>query len=381
MDFTFNERQTMIRDMVRDFAEKEIRPFVSEWDEKEEFPFELIRKLGDLGLMGILFPEKYGGAGMGYVEYVLVLEELAKVDPSISLTVAAHNSLCTNHIYQFASEELKKEVLPKLCSGEWLGAWGLTEPGSGSDAAGLKTSARRDGDEWIIDGTKNFCTHASIGQAAVVLAVTGDAMKKEISAFYIPMSHDGIRPGKKEKKIGCRASDTSELILQNCRIPDAWRLGEVHEGFKQAMIILDGGRISIAAMGLGLAGGALGVSLDYAKTRTAFGKTISEFQAIQWKLADVGTEVEAARLLTFKAAAEKDASHKTTLISSQAKLFAGELAVKAGLEAIQIFGGYGFSREYPAEKYLRDSKLCTIGEGTSEIQHLVIARELLKQYD
>lgn len=378
MDFRLSDEQIQIKQMVRDFAESEIKPHVMEWDEAQTFPKEAIKKLGELGMMGAIFPEEYGGAALSYIDYVNIIEELAVVDSSVGLTVAAHNSLGTGHIYLAGSDEQKKRYLPKLTTGEWIAAWGLTEPGSGSDASGMRTVAVRDGNDWVINGTKNFITNATYADISVVLVVTDrNDQKHGITAFAIEMDNKGIRPGKKENKLGMRASDTAELILEDCRVSDANVLGKVGYGFIDAMKILDGGRISIAALSLGIARGAYEAARDYAKQRTAFGKTISEFQAIQFMLADMATEIEAARLLTYQAAAMKDAGVRTTQYSAMAKLYASEVAVRATEKGVQIFGGYGFVKEFPAEKYYRDVKLCTIGEGTSEIQRMVIARNLL----
>ena len=380
MEFRLSDEQQQIRQMVREFAETEIRPHVMEWDEAQTFPMEATKKLGELGMLGVIFPEEYGGAGLSYVDYVHVIEELAVVDSSTALGVAAHNSLGTGHIYLAGNEEQKKKWLPKLTSGEWLAAWGLTEPGSGSDASGMRTVAVKDGDDWVINGTKNFITNATYADIAVVLVVTDRSDQKHgITAFAIEMDRDGIRPGKKENKLGMRASDTAELILEDCRVPDANVLGKVGYGFIDAMKVLDGGRISIAALALGIARGAYEAARDYSKQRTAFGKTISDFQAIQFMLADMATEIEAARLLTYKAAVMKDEGARTTQMSAMAKLYASEVAVRATEKGVQIFGGYGFIKDFPAEKFYRDVKLCTIGEGTSEIQRMVIARNLLAE--
>jgi alkylation response protein AidB-like acyl-CoA dehydrogenase len=380
MEFRLSDEQQQIRQMVREFAETEIRPHVMEWDEAQKFPMEATKKLGELGMLGVIFPEEYGGAGLSYVDYVHVIEELAVVDSSTALGVAAHNSLGTGHIYLAGNDEQKKKWLPKLTSGEWLAAWGLTEPGSGSDASGMRTIAVKDGDDWVINGTKNFITNATYADIAVVLVVTDRSDQKHgITAFAIEMDRDGIRPGKKENKLGMRASDTAELILEDCRVPDANVLGKVGYGFIDAMKVLDGGRISIAALALGIARGAYEAARDYSKQRTAFGKTISDFQAIQFMLADMATEIEAARLLTYKAAVMKDEGARTTQMSAMAKLYASEVAVRATEKGVQIFGGYGFIKDFPAEKFYRDVKLCTIGEGTSEIQRMVIARNLLAE--
>ena len=380
MNFDLTDDQISIRDMVRDLARREIAPHSLEWDEAQHFPRELFRQLGELGLLGVIIPDEYGGAGLGYVEYVLVLEELGAVDGGVGLSVAAHNSLCTNHLYQFGSEELKREFVPKLASGEWIGAWGLTEPQAGSDAGGTRTTAVRDGDDWVLNGSKNFITHASVGDCAVVMARTSrEGSHHGISAFFVPFDRDGVTPGKKENKLGMRCSDTSSLVLEDCRVPAGYLLGAEGDGFVQSMKILDGGRISIAALSLGIARGALDAALEYSTVREQFGRQLSSFQAIRHKLADMGTEVEAARLLTLKAAVKKDTGEQTTLESAMAKVYASEVAVKVAEEAIQIHGGYGYTKDYPVERLWRDAKLCTIGEGTSEIQRLVIARELLRR--
>jgi len=378
MDFGLSEEQKQIKQMVREFAESEIKPHVMEWDESQHFPLEVVKKLGELGMLGAIFPEQYGGAGLSYVDYVNIIEELAVVDSSIGLAVAAHNSLCTGHIYLAGNEEQRKKYLPKLTSGEWLGAWGLTEPGSGSDASGMRTTAVRDGNEWVINGTKNFITNATYADVSVVLTVTDrEDQKHGITAFAIEMDRKGIRPGKKENKLGMRASDTAELVMEDCRVPAENILGKEGYGFIDSMKVLDGGRISIGALSLGIARGAYEAARDYARQRTAFGKPISEFQAIQFMLADMATEIEAARMLCYKAATLKDSGEKTTVFSSMAKLYASEVAVRATEKGVQIFGGYGFVKDFPAEKFYRDVKLCTIGEGTSEIQRMVIARNLL----
>ena len=380
MDFELNEDQLAIRDMVRDFARKEIAPRASEWDETQHFPRELFSAMGKLGLLGVVIPEKYGGAGLGYVDYLLILEEIGSVDGGIGLGVAAHNSLCTNHLYLFGSEELKQQYLPLLASGRWIGAWGLTEPEAGSDAGGTRTTAVRDGSEWVLNGSKNFITHASKGDCCVVMARTTKGSDHHgISAFLVPFDRPGVGPGKKENKLGMRASDTSSLILEDCRIPAEYLLGKEGDGFIQAMKILDGGRISIAALSLGIARGALDAALAYAAVREQFGKPLSAFQAIRHKLADMATELDAARLLTLRAAVFKDTGRPTTLESSMAKLYASEVAVRTAEEAIQIHGGYGYTKDYPVERAWRDAKLCTIGEGTSEVQRLVIAREVLRR--
>jgi alkylation response protein AidB-like acyl-CoA dehydrogenase len=379
MNFGLTEDQQQIKMSVREFAESEIRPHVMEWDEVQYFPKELVPKLAELGLMGVIFPENYGGAGLGYVEYATIIEELGRVDGSISLSVAAHNSLCSNHIFVFGSEEQKQKYLVPLAQGEKLGAWGLTESGAGSDASGTRTTALRNNGGWIVNGSKNFITHAISGDTCVAVASTDKSKgNKGITAFVFEKGMKGFRPDKKENKLGMRASETASVVFEDCYIDDAQRLGEEGEGFLQAMQILDGGRISIAAVSLGIAQGAYESAIKYAKERTQFGKPISEFQAIQFKLADMATQIEAARLLTLQAALLKDAGKKVTKESSMAKLYASEVAVRVSEEAIQIHGGYGYTKDYPAEKYWRDSKLCTIGEGTSEIQRLVIAKQLLK---
>ena len=379
LDFQLTDEQLQLKRSLREFAEREILPNVMKWDEAGCFPMEVIKALGKMGVLGVIFPAEYGGAGLGYVEYVIAIEELSRVDGSVGIIVAAHNSLCSNHIYLAGSEEQKRKYVPKLATGEFLGAWGLTEPGSGSDAGGARMSAVRNKNGWLLNGTKTFITNGSYADVAVVIAVTDKtAHTHGLSAFIVEKGTKGFRPGKKENKLGLRASDTAELIFEDCQVPDDALLGKEGDGFIDAMRVLDGGRISIAALGLGMAQGAYEAALKYSKQRQQFGKMISEFQAIQWKLADMATEVEAARLLTMRAAAMKDAGLKTTLESSMAKLYAGEVAVKCANECVQIHGGYGFIKDYPAEKFYRDVKLCTIGEGTSEIQRLVIARQILK---
>jgi alkylation response protein AidB-like acyl-CoA dehydrogenase len=379
LDFQLNDEQHQLKKSVREFAEREIAPHVMQWDENSCFPLETIQELGRLGLMGTIFPVEYGGAGMGYVEYAPAIEELSRVDGSIGIIVAAHTSLCSNHIFIAGNEEQKRKYVTPLARGEFIGAWGLTEPGSGSDAGSARMTAVRKGDRWVLNGTKTFCTNGSHADVLVVIAVTDRAAHTHgLSAFVVEKGTKGFRPGKKENKLGLRASDTSELIFEDCAIPLQNLLGKEGDGFSDAMRILDGGRISIAALGLGMAQGAFEAALKYSKQRKQFGKFISEFQAIQWKLADMATEIDAARLLTLRAAAMKDAGMKTTLESSMAKLYAGEVAVRCANECVQIHGGYGFIKDYPAEKFYRDVKLCTIGEGTSEIQRLVIARQLLK---
>jgi alkylation response protein AidB-like acyl-CoA dehydrogenase len=378
MDFRLTDEQLQIQEMVRDFAASEIKPHLTEWDEAQHFPVDTFKRAGELGMLGVTIPEEYGGAGLSYVDYVNVIEELGVVDSGFALSVAAHNSLCTGHIYIGGNDEQKKQWLPKLTSGEWIGAWGLTEPGSGSDASGMRTVAVKDGDEWVLNGTKNFITNATYADISVVLAVTDrNDQKHGITAFAIERDRKGIRPGKKENKLGMRVSDTAELVLEDCRVPDANRLGQLGYGFIDAMKTLDGGRISIGALSVGIARGAYEAARDYAKQRQAFGQPISNFQAIQFMLADMATEIEAARLLCHRAATVKDAGEKVTQFSAMAKLYASEVAVRATEKGVQIFGGYGFIKEFPAEKYYRDVKLCTIGEGTSEIQRVVIARNLL----
>jgi alkylation response protein AidB-like acyl-CoA dehydrogenase len=381
MNFELTEEQLQIKRSVREFAEGEIAPHVMEWDEAQHFPKELMPKLAHLNLMGIIFPEEAGGAGMGYVAYATIIEELARVDASIALGVAAHNSLCTNHIYQFGTKaQIEKYVTP-LARGQHLGAWALTEPSSGSDAAGMRTSAVRDNGHWVINGSKNFTTHGTYGDTFVIMAITDrNRGNHGASAFIVERGSAGFTHGKKENKLGCRASDTASLIMEDCRVPEANLLGKEGEGFVDALKILDGGRISIAALGVGIAQGAYEAAIKYAKQRTAFGKVISEYEAIQFKLADMATQIDAARLLTLRAATMKDAGKLTTKESSMAKLYASEVAVKVAEESVQIHGGYGFTKDYPPEKYWRDSKICTIGEGTSEVQRMVIARELLKQF-
>jgi alkylation response protein AidB-like acyl-CoA dehydrogenase len=377
--FGLTEEQEQLRKEVRDFAEREVAPHVSEWDEKSEFPQAVVKKLGAMGLMGVIFPEELGGAGMGYVEYVLAVEELSRVDGSVGIIVASHNSLCTNHIMLAGNDEQRKRWVTKLASGGWLGAWGLTEPGSGSDAAGMRTTAVRRGDKWVLNGSKTFITNGTYADCALVLAVTDreKGTRGGISGFLVEKGTKGFRPGKKENKLGLRASDTAELIFEECEIPAENLVGKEGEGFKDAMRVLDGGRISIAALSLGIARGALDAAMSYAQQRRQFGKAISEFQAIQFKLATMATELDAAWLLTMRAAQMKDKGQKVTLESAMAKLFASEVACRICDEGVQIHGGYGFIKDYPAEKFYRDVKLCTIGEGTSEIQRMVIARELL----
>lgn len=375
----FDEDQLAVKKTIREFAEEIIKPVVMKYDESQEFPIEIMKQLGGLGFLGILVPEKYGGAGMGYVEYAIVVEELARVDPSIALSVAAHNGLCTNHILAFASEELKQKYLPDLVSGKKIGAWGLTEPSSGSDAGAMQTTAVKEGGNYILNGTKNFITHGKSGDTAVVMAITDKSKgKKGISAFVLEKNFAGFTSGKKENKLGMRASETTQLIFDNCKVPSENLIGNEGEGFSQAMKILEGGRISIAALSVGLAAGCLEASISYSKNRKQFDKPISEFQGIQFKLADMETELSAARLLTYKAAKLKDDGKEISQAASIAKLFSSEIATKAANEAVQIFGGYGFVKDYPVEKFYRDVKLLTIGEGTSEVQKIIIARNQLQ---
>jgi len=379
MNFKQEESEAMISQMVRDFAEKEIRPNVMHWDEEQIFPKELFHKMGELGLMGVLVPSAYGGAGLGYYEYISCIVEISKVCGSIGLSVAAHNSLCTNHILEFGNEEQKQKYLPKLASGEWVGAWGLTEANTGSDAMRMKCTAVKDGEYWVINGTKNWITHGISGDVAVVLVRTGDLLDSHgITAFIVERNTPGFRGGKKENKLGMRASETAELIFEDCRIHESQILGKLGDGFKQAMKILDGGRISIGALSLGIAKGAYEAAVKYSKEREQFGKPISQFQAIAFKIADMSTDIEAAELLLLQAAHLKNSKKKLTKESAMAKYYASEVAVRVATEAVQIFGGYGYTKDFPVEKFYRDAKLCTIGEGTSEIQKLVISREILK---
>lgn len=379
MNFDLTENELMIQQMTRDFAEKEIRPDFMKWDETQEFPRELFKKAGDLGLMGVLVPQEYGGSGMGYNEYIMVIREIAKVCGSIGLSVAAHNSLCTNHILKFGNEEQKKKWLPKLATAEWIGAWGLTEPNTGSDAGRMQCVAKQDGDYWVLNGAKNFITHGKTGDVIVVIARTGELLDSHgMTAFVVERGTQGFTGGKKEDKLGMRASETAEVIFTDCRVHKDNVLGKVGEGFVQAMKILDGGRISIGSLGLGIAEGALEASIKYAKEREQFGKPIASFQGISFKLADMATEVEAAKLLLYQAADKLMKGEKVNKLSAIAKYYASEVGVRVSTEAVQIFGGYGYIKEFPVEKFYRDSKLCTIGEGTSEIQKLVISRELLK---
>jgi alkylation response protein AidB-like acyl-CoA dehydrogenase len=378
-DFQQSELTEQVATLARDFAEQFIRPYVMKWDESQEFPIDVFKEAGKLGLMGVLVPEAYGGAGLGYIEYVRVISEISRVCGSIGLSVAAHNSLCTGHILAFANESQKSRWLPKLASAEWLGAWGLTEPNTGSDAGNMKCVAVRDGDHWIINGTKSWITHGRTGDVAVVICRTGEARSKDnATAFVVERGTGGFAGGKKENKLGMRASETAEMIFDNCRIPDANRLGAVGEGFKQAMKVLDGGRISIAALSLGIAMGAYDAALKYSKERFQFDQPIANFQGISFKLADMATEIAAAELLTLQAADMKNRGLPMTKEAAMAKYYASEVAVKTANDAVQIFGGYGYTKDFPVEKFYRDAKLCTIGEGTSEIQKIVIAREILR---
>lgn len=373
------ENQELIALSVRELSERLIRFNVRQWDEEQHFPSELFRQLGSQGLMGMLVPTEYGGTGLGYREYVTAIIELARVDGSVGLSMAAHNSLCTNHILLFGNEIQKQTYLPKLATGDWLGAWGLTEPNTGSDAGNMRTVAVREGDEWIVNGSKNFITHGCSGHVAVVIARTGEPnTAHNATAFIVERGIPGFEGGRKEDKLGMRASETAEMLFQDCRIPDSQRLGEVGEGFVQALKVLDGGRISIAALSVGIAIGAYDAALAYAKEREQFGQPIANFQGVSFKLADMATDIEAAKLLTYQAADRKDAGKSVTKESAMAKLFASETAVRVANEAVQIFGGYGYTKDFPVEKFYRDAKLCTIGEGTSEIQKIVISRQLLK---
>ncbi len=378
MNFEFDEVSRHAAATARDFALQYIKPHVMDWDEVQHFPIETLRAMGKLGLMGVFVPEKYGGSGMGYIEYILIIEEIARICGSIGLSLAAHNSLCTGHILNFGSEEQKHAYLPKLSSGEWIGSWGLTEANTGSDAANMQCTATRSGDDWIINGTKNWITHGISSDITVVIARTGASREKNnATAFVVPRGTPGFKGGKKENKLGMRASETAEMIFDNCRIPDDNRLGKVGDGFKQSLKVLDGGRISIAALGVGIAKGAYDAALQYSKERHQFDKPISSFQAISFKLADMATEITAAELLTLQAGDRKNKGLPVTKESAMAKYFSSEIAVKTATEAVQVFGGYGYTKDFPVEKFYRDSKLCTIGEGTSEIQKIVIAREVL----
>jgi alkylation response protein AidB-like acyl-CoA dehydrogenase len=379
MNFSIDELTQQVAHSARNFAEQQIRPHVMEWDETQEFPKHIFQELGKLGMMGVVVPEQYGGSGLSYTEYVHVIVEIAKVCGSIGLSVAAHNSLCTGHILAFASEEQKKTYLPKLATAQWIGAWGLTEANTGSDAGNMQCVAKQEGNEWIINGTKNWITHGKSADIAVVIARTGESRaKNNATAFIVERGCRGFSGGKKENKLGMRASETAEMIFDNCRIPDANRLGKVGEGFKQALYVLDGGRISIAALSVGIAKGAYEAALRYSKERRQFDQPISSFQGISFKLADMATEIAAAELLTFQAADRKNKKLNVTKEGAMAKYFASEVAVKVATDAVQIFGGYGYTKDFPAEKFYRDAKLCTIGEGTSEIQKIVIARDALK---
>ena len=380
MNFSATETQKMIADTVRSFCDQHIKPNMMEWDESQTFPVEAMKKLGELGLLGVLVPSEYGGAGLTYDEYVTAIIELSRVDPSVGLSMAAHNSLCTGHILQFGNEEQKKRWLPKLASGEWIGAWGLTEANTGSDAMRMRCVARKEGSDWVINGSKNWITHGISGDVAVVLARTGELLdSRGITAFVVERGTPGFSGGKKENKLGMRASETAEMIFQDCRIPEENVLGEVGEGFIQAMKVLDGGRISIAALSCGIARGAFDAARKYSKEREQFGQPISNFQAIAFKLADMATDLEAAELLTYRAAYLKNNGLPVTTASAEAKYYASEVSVKNSVEAVQIFGGYGYTKDFPVEKFYRDSKLCTIGEGTSEIQKLVISKNILKE--
>ena len=377
--FAQTENQAMIAEMVRDFAAKNIKPHLMEWDESQEFPLHIFKALGELGLMGVLVPQEYGGAGFGYLEYVTAIVELSKVCGSIGLSMAAHNSLCTGHILQHANEEQKQKYLPKLATAEWIGAWGLTEPNTGSDAGRMQTTAVKDGDHWVINGAKSWITHGKSSNVAVVIVRTGELLDSHgMTAFIVEKGTEGFTHGRKENKLGMRASETTELIFTNCRVHESQVMGNIGDGFVQAMKVLDGGRISIAALSLGIAKGAYEASLQYAKERHQFGKPIAEFQGISFKLADMATRIEAAELLTLQAAMLKNAHKPMTKESAMAKYYASEVAVAVATDAVQIFGGYGYTKDYPVEKFYRDAKLCTIGEGTSEIQKLVIARSVLK---
>lgn len=378
LDFSLSENQKMIAEMIRKFGDEHIRPKMMEWDESQHFPVECFKKLGELGLMGVLVPQELGGSGFGYMEYVTAISEIARIDGSIGLSVAAHNSLCTNHLLMFGNDEQKKKYIPKLASAEFIGAWGLTEVNTGSDAGRMLTTAKKDGDYYIINGSKNFITHGVSGNVAVVIVRTGEMGDSHgMTAFVIEKGHPGFKGGRKENKLGMRASETTELIFENCKVHKSQMLGKEGDGFIQAMKVLDGGRISIAALGLGIAKGAMDASVKYSKEREQFGKPISEFQAVAFKLADMAAQIEAAELLTFRAAELKNKGLPVTKLSAMAKYYTSEVAVKVSTDAVQIFGGYGYTKDFPVEKYYRDSKLCTIGEGTSEIQKIVISREVL----
>ena len=380
MNFETSETQKMIAESIRDFAKQHITPFMMEWDEKQIFPIDLFHKLGEMGFMGVFIPQKYGGSGLNYHEYITVIEEISKVDSSIGLSVAAHNSLCTGHIYYFGNEAQKEKWLPKLATGKWIGAWGLTEHNTGSDAGGMNTTAKKEGDFYVLNGSKNFITHGKSGDVAVVMARTGEKDDAHgMSAFVIEKGTPGFTSGKKENKLGMRASETAELIFDNCRIPKENLLGNEGDGFVQALKVLDGGRISIGALSLGISKGAYQAALRYAKERVQFGKPISEFQGISFKLAEMATEIEASELLLHKAASMKNKGQRMTKFGAMAKMYASEACVKISSEAVQIHGGYGYTKDFPVEKFYRDSKLCTIGEGTTEIQKVVIARSILKE--
>lgn len=379
LGFDYSETQQMVAASAKEFAEQHIRPHIMEWDEAQTFPVDLFKKAGEMGFMGVLVPESLGGSGLGYHEYVAIIEEISKVDPSIGLSLAAHNSLCTNHILTFGNEDQKQQWIPKLASGEWIGAWGLTEHSTGSDAGGMNTTAVKDGDHWVINGAKNFITHGISGDVAVVIVRTGEKGDSHgMTAFVVEKGTSGFSSGKKVDKLGMRASETAELVFDNCKIPDTNRLGAVGEGFVQSMKVLDGGRISIGALSLGISKGAYEAALKYSKERVQFGKPISEFQGISFKLADMATEIEASELLLHKASFLKNEGRKMTKYSAMAKMYASEVCVKVANEAVQIHGGYGYTKEFPVEKFYRDAKLCTIGEGTTEIQKVVIAKNILK---
>ncbi|WP_097047448.1 acyl-CoA dehydrogenase family protein [Flagellimonas pacifica] len=379
MNFDYSETQKMVAESAREFAQQYIAPHVLDWDESQTFPLEVFKKAGELGFMGVLVPEELGGSGLGYHEYIAILEEISKVDPAIGLSVAAHNSLCTNHILSFGNEEQKQRWIPKLATAEWIGAWGLTEHNTGSDAGGMNTTAVKDGDSWVLNGAKNFITHGKSGDIAVVIARTGEKGDSHgMTAFVIEKGTPGFSSGKKEDKLGMRASETAELIFSDCRIPDENRLGEVGDGFIQSMKVLDGGRISIGALSLGVSKGAYKAALKYSKERVQFGKPISEFQGISFKLADMATEIEASELLLHKAAFLKNAGKPMTKLGAMCKMYASEVCVKIANDAVQIHGGYGYTKDFPVEKFYRDAKLCTIGEGTTEIQKVVISRNILK---
>lgn len=379
MNFEISEITQQVAQTAREFAQQHIKPHVMEWDESQEFPLQVFKRLGELGMMGVLVPEEYGGAGLSYFEYKAIIEEIAKVCGSIGLSVAAHNSLCTGHILSFGNDEQKRNYLPKLATAEWIGAWGLTEPNTGSDAGNMKCTATRDGDNWVINGTKNWITHGKSGDIAVVICRTGEPRaKNNATAFVVKRGTPGFSGGKKENKLGMRASETAEMIFENCVIPDANRLGEIGAGFQQSMKVLDGGRISIASLSLGIAKGAYEAALQYSQERHQFDKPIASFQGIAFKLADMATEIEAANLLTLEACDLKNRGENMTKVAAMAKYYASEVAVKVSTDAVQIFGGYGYTKDFPVEKFYRDSKLCTIGEGTSEIQKMVISREVLK---